>query len=279
MDIWNNMLAGMTQATLVTFVGYPFDIVKAKQQIDGNKNQTWGIIKNTLKYEGVAGFYRGSSMPLISHMIKRPIQYPISEYLKTTYATNDNSKLNTISKNYLIGIGCGFIGPIFGTPFQVIKVGMQTSGKKSYKNSIVYAKSIVEKHGAFSLYRGFIPTVIKDCVFGGSFLGTYYTFRDFIGTNTWYKNFFNGSMAHCITWFTFIPIDYIKTNIQKASNQRNSPTIKSVIVEGYHKGGLKIFWKGVIPACLRTIPVSGIAMIGYELVREHLNTNSSKGSP
>jgi hypothetical protein len=98
-----------------------------------------------------------------------------------------------------------------------------------------------------------------------SFIGNYYTLRDVIGSDVWYKNFFNGSLAHCLTWLILIPIDHVKTTIQKSEIKL---TIREAVATTYRKGGVRIFWKGVIPACLRTIPVSGISMIGYEKIRK-----------
>lgn len=111
----------------------------------------------------------------------------------------------------------GPIGAVFGTPLQVIKVGMQTSGSNQYKNSWSFAKHHYRKHGGVSgFYRGLVPTMAKDCLFGASFVGHYYTLRDFWGTDKWYKNFASGAIAHCATWGLLIPIDYVKTTIQKS---------------------------------------------------------------
>jgi hypothetical protein len=60
----------------------------------------------------------------------------------------------------------------------------------------------------------------------------------------------------------------VKTTIQRSSKPI---TIKEVISETIQKDGPRAFWRGVHPACLRTIPVSGIAMTGYELVRKWLH--------
>lgn len=265
-----NLLAGMTQATLVTITGYPFDLVKAKMQAKRKVpyRNALDCVTQVVKQNGVTGLYRGSAMPWISHMIKRPAQFPISEYLKTRYAPSESEGWRRTTNNYLIGGISGLIGPIFGTPLQVIKVGMQTS--QTSENSFAYGRSLLQERGVAGFYRGFIPTVIKDSVFGGSFVGTYYTLRDGIGTDSWAKNFFNGAAAHCITWYLFIPIDYVKTNIQRASRGDTKPTIREVVLEGYRRGGWRIFWKGVVPACVRTIPVSGVAMTGYEMVRQAL---------
>ena len=265
-----NTLAGMTQATLVTITGYPFDLVKAQMQARRYPN-AWACVKDAVKTDGLLGLYRGSAMPWISHMIKRPAQFPVSEYLKRRFTTSSTSSWERIRNNYIIGSGCGVIGPLFGTPLQVVKVGMQTTSSKAFNSSFDYAKSEFKAKGLRGLYRGFGATMAKDCVFGGSFVGTYYTLRDKFGSDAWHKNFFNGAAAHCITWYLFIPIDYVKTNVQRATTSELKPTISGVIRRGYQVGGLRIFWKGVVPSCLRTIPVSGIAMTGYEFVRRSLN--------
>ena len=265
-----NTIAGMTQATLVTITGYPFDLVKVKMQAKREIPYRNAIecVKDVYKREGIMGMYRGSAMPWVSHMIKRPTQFPVSEYLKKRCSPKDDDRFKRIRNNYIIGSVSGIFGPIIGTPLQVIKIGMQTTGTGEFSNSWAYAKNEIKMKGISGLYRGFFPTVIKDGIFGGSFVGTYYSLRDYVGTDSWYKNFFNGAAAHCITWYLFIPIDYIKTNVQRASVK--NVTVLSVIKDGYRTSGMKIFWKGVVPACLRTIPVSGVAMTGYEFVRKTL---------
>ena len=72
-----------------------------------------------------------------------------------------------------------------------------------------------------------------------------------MGDDKLWKNFISGASAHCLTWVIFIPIDFVKTNIQKSKVKL---TISEVIISEYSKGGIKIFWKGLLPVTLRTIP-------------------------
>jgi len=257
-----NAAAGATQATLVTLVGYPFDLIKSRQQVGSYRNSI-DCLKSTVRTEGLLGLYRGSMMPLFSHLFKRPIQYPIAEYMK--------HKLDPITTgyfhNYAIGAVNGLIGPFLGTPLQVVKVGVQTSDGADMKNSRKYIEHTYRKFGLRGFYRGFGPTMMKDTLFGASFLGHYYTLRDIIGTDAWWKNFTSGATAHCLTWYTLIPIDHIKTKVQRSET---GLTVRQAITDSYRKGGVRIFWKGVLPACVRTIPVSGVAMVGYEMVRSRL---------
>ncbi|VBB18589.1 mitochondrial carrier [Yasminevirus sp. GU-2018] len=268
-----NVVGGCVQATLVTITGYPFDLVKSRLQ-SGMYPNSMSCITGTIRNEGFIGLYRGSAMPWLSHMLKRPVQYPISEYFKKKVGESGVTKSENTFYNYLIGGATGLLGPVFGTPLQVVKVSMQTSmqaqnqstsnSDAKMKNSWEYIKYNYNKNGIKGFYRGFVPTAMKDSVYGASFIGTYYTLRDAVGTDAWYKNFFSGATAHCITWCIFMPIDFVKTAVQKSEKK---VSIAEVVKTSYRAHGVTVFWKGVIPACLRTIPVSGVAMMGYERIR------------
>jgi hypothetical protein len=46
-------------------------------------------------------------------------------------------------------------------------------------------------------------------------------------------------------------------------------SIASAISMTLQRYGIAGFWRGVLPACIRTIPVSGVAMVGYEWIRKY----------
>jgi hypothetical protein len=257
-----NIIGAITQATLVTVVGYPFDLVKT--QLQANKNtSTLKCVHNIIKQGGLKNLYRGSAMPWISHMIKRPIQYPLSEYLQTTLKNNGYILPHY---NYIVGGISGVYGSMIGTPLQVVKVSIQTHNNS--KNSLDYIKHNLKKNGVKGFYRGFIATATKDFMFGSCFIGTYYTLRDMVGNDIWWKTFISGSIAQSFTWSLLIPADFVKTSIQKSEIKIS---VRDVVKANYNNYGIKVFWKGVIPACIRTIPVSGIGMVGYETVRRYLD--------
>ena len=253
-----NTVAGATQASLVTIVGYPFDTVKSRMQTHGYLS-SFHCVRSTIQKEGVRALYRGGTMPWLSHLVKRPLQFPISEWMK---------REQVITNNYLIGGVTGPLGAVFGTPLQVVKVGMQTSNQELHKTSWSFIRQRYESLGLLSFYKGFVPTLMKDCLFGASFVGHYYTLRDLLGSDAWYKNFASGATAHCATWAALMPIDYVKTTIQRNATPL---TIRQVVRSTVRERGPFAFWKGLGPACARTIPVSGIAMTGYEFVRSLFN--------
>jgi hypothetical protein len=176
----------------------------------------------------------------------------MSEYIK--YKINSNGFTSPFY-NYLIGGTAGICGSIIGTPMQVVKVSMQANDSQKINNSIQYVKYNYHANGLSGFYRGFMATAIKDFMFGASFVGSYYTLRDYVGTDVWWKSFLSGATAQCFTWATLIPMDFIKTNIQKSETNVG---MKYVIMSNYKKHGIRVFWRGVVPACTRTIPISEV---------------------
>lgn len=260
-----NLLAGVTQATAVTIVGYPFDFVKARLQTGNYRNSVHCIV-SSVRAEGFSVLYRGATAPWISHLIKRPVQYPMAEWMKKQFGVD--GKAVRPSDNYLIGGVTGAAGPAIGTPLQVVKLGMQTTKAGEY-TTLSYLQHLIQTKGPQSLYRGFTATATKDVLFGASFLGHYYTMRDHFEVNPYglpanVTIFFSGASAHCGTWLLLIPIDTIKSRVQRAGETRS---VKAIIASTIREDGILALWRGVVPACVRTIPVSGFAMVGYEWTR------------
>lgn len=251
------LLGGFMNATVVTVLGHPPDMFKVKMQ-SGQYSNYLHCIKDIYKNQGFIGFYKGSSMPWVSHGLKRPIQYAIAEQWKRNQVFG-----NGPYSNYITGLFQGSIGTILGNPLQVIKIRAQTNEHSTIQNILF----IWESKGPIGFYRGFIPTLMKDSIFGMSFLGNYYTLRDRYGSDSFQQNFINGAVSHCITWMIFIPIDTIKTNVQKSINKPTFDVIKSI----HTNYGIIGFWRGIIPACIRTVPLSGCAMMSYEGVRNIMN--------
>ena len=99
------LLPGVSHALTVTIVGYPFDTIKTRLQDDKKYKGSIDCLKKILKNEGTCGLYRGMSSPMISHLLKRPYQFPIFDYLKNEVELN----------NYTAGAISGISGSIFGT--------------------------------------------------------------------------------------------------------------------------------------------------------------------
>jgi len=107
---------------------------------------------------------------------------------------------------------------------------------------------------------------MKDSVFSSAFLGNYFTFKklQIVQDAGHVGNFMAGGVAHMITWAAFIPIDHVKTQVQKGDK---SVTVRSVVSNTIRSGQYKTLWRGIGPALLRIFPMSGTGMVVYEFVR------------
>lgn len=248
---YKQIIPGIMNAISITLIGHPIDTMKTMLQSNVHKN-----VFDCMKNEGFKGLYRGMSPTLVSHLLKRPIQFPINDYLK------DNFGLG----RYTAGFIAGGSMSIIGTPLQVIKVNCQVSKTNEYKNAFDFIPKYYQINGLKGFYKGFKITLTKDVLFGGSFLGTY----DLIKSNLPNHKgviFVSGALAHCATWSVLIPVDNIKTKVQKS---KTPLAISEAVKTTIKTEGIKGLWKGILPACARTIPVTGFSMIVYEYARDYV---------
>jgi hypothetical protein len=70
-----------------------------------------------------------------------------------------------------------------------------------------------------------------------------------------------------VTWSTMIPIDYVKTQIQRS---KTPTTIMKVVRDTIKSGGVLRLWNGVLPATIRIGPVSGLGMVAYEMACKYV---------
>ena len=231
-----------------------------------------GIIKN----EGVSNFYKGGLISLLSHVSKRPLQFSLGEYLKKEKYLDGTG----LAKNFIIGVSSGIIISPIATPFQVLKIRKQTNvSKESMCKDFLY---IYKNNGISGIYRGMFPTVMRDCLFSAGLMGFYYSLRDIFGSGIKQVkiydqvvpillDFINGSFSYCFTWSLLMPLDFIKTTVQKSDQKSEVKNkISDIIITNYKQNGISVFWRGLLPTCIKTFPVSGIAMTGYEYTRKIL---------
>lgn len=269
-DYTTSLVPGASQAIVATLVGYPMETTKTRLQT-GMYNSTFECVKSTIRKEGFASFYRGVSSPLISHLLKRPYQFAIAEMIKSNKVLDKFSVFRDreLLQNYMIGLSIGMTGALFGNPLQIIKVQSQLARKGEYRGVSSIVRGIYKNRGIRGFYQGFRWTMFKDASFGSMFVGTYFTLRDQFPDTLMYKAV-SGSMAHAVSWFCLIPIDNVKTNMQKRDQNM---TGSQYVINTIKKNGIRYLWRGVVPACVRTVPVSGAGMLVYEATRNFMSPN------
>lgn len=209
-------LSGAISGTVQTIVGHPFDTIKTRIQ---NQNKISFCIRN---------LYRGVTYPLLSSAIINAGIFGITE---TCYHHTNNYFVS----GFISGV---LMTPVI-TPFELLKVQKQN-----------------RYTGNINIFRGIIPTVIRESIGASVYFGTYFIFRNE------YNILLSGGLAGFFSWLLTYPIDSVKTRIQSSDTM----TIKEAI----NKGNL---WRGFGTCSVRCIIVNALGFYVYERVKTCLRQN------
>ncbi|CAD6898935.1 unnamed protein product [Tilletia caries] len=132
-DIWvqqhRTVVTAGTASLVSTIASFPFDSVKSRLQVKYYPS-IWACGRAVLEEEGLAGFFRGVTIPLITITFVRTSSFSIYYNTKSALHTRgyaaDSSKLSHIA---LSGLAGGFTSGVIiscgSAPFELVKVQRQ----------------------------------------------------------------------------------------------------------------------------------------------------------
>ncbi|KAE8216520.1 hypothetical protein CF327_g377 [Tilletia walkeri] len=132
-DTWvqqhRTVVTAGTASLVSTIASFPFDSVKSRLQVKYYPS-IWACGRAVLEEEGIAGFFRGVTIPLITITFVRTssfsIYYNTKDALHTRGYVADSSKLSNIA---LSGLAGGFTSGVIiscgSAPFELVKVQRQ----------------------------------------------------------------------------------------------------------------------------------------------------------
>ena len=332
-----NLLAGGGSGCLETILTYPLDLVKTRLQLESSmknienspKQETtlprgegynrygriFGMIHNIIQKDGWTALYRGLSSPLISEVPRRAVKFSSNGYYtesikKAFYNQNTknedmaNKMLNPLTIiSLLAGTFTGFTEAIFHTPFEVVKIRMQSEEYRHLRNSMECAKTIFEKERFIGLFRGLESYLLRQGLWNGLYFGGItqlkisFPLDDFIPamesnskekTERKHKNktefqimmhnFFVGLTAGSFATVVNTPLDVAKTRIQHQNTIQSTKTLFGysttsslhVLKEIFIQEGFKACFKGCAARLIRSTPGSGILLVFYEFFSSKL---------
>ena len=118
------------------------------------------MVRRTAKTEGITALYKGIKPPIIAETPKRAIKFFVFGY-GNKYLTQ-NTQMSVGLCGSLAGLGSGVTEAVFVTPFERVKILLQTQkgslkGKESQLCNEILKYSFIESKGAMqqlkSVYR------------------------------------------------------------------------------------------------------------------------------
>lgn len=291
-------------------VGHPFDTIKVRLQTS-DKSQFGGPVqcmKETFRKEGVAGFYKGATPPLVGWMFMDSIMLgsltfyrklllntvffpntmPASQSSLTrassTAEAQQPPKLPTIGHG-LAGIMAGATVSFIAAPVEHIKARLQIqySSKKSerlYSGPIDCVKKIYKFHGIPGIYHGLLATLFFRTFFF-AWWASYDVFTRLFSEKTNLStpaiNFWAGGLSAQVFWLTSYPSDMVKQKIMTDplagglnDGVKRFPNWKSAAQTVYRENGVKGYYRGFLPCFLRAFPANAVALVAFEGVMRAL---------
>ncbi|KAF8836948.1 mitochondrial carrier [Paxillus ammoniavirescens] len=202
---------------------------------------------------------------------------------------------------FLAGTGCGIVTSLVATPTELIKIRQQNvlAYDPSHASAAKVAMAIFKQHGVRGLYRGLAATALRDTGYGTYFLAYEATCRHFKPPSArpvdadhssllseidaeaysmpWSVLFLAGGLAGIAGWLATFPMDLVKTRMQSSDSSTTKPstakfpkdpfrTILSTAIHSYRTEGSSVFFRGLTPTLIRSVPVNIATFSVYESV-------------
>ena len=214
------LLGGLCGGISEIITTYPLDTIKTHLQIYPYKYNGIFHCGNQLVFNyGLRSLYKGMNASLAQVGGKAAIRFTVYDYINNLLTDNTGNLSN--SKKLISGLLAGSIESIIWTaPTERIKILQQ---KNSNDKLNIY--KIINKYVFKSLYKGTIPTIIKQSTSVGSRFWLYSILKDkFMDSNRNISSI-NTLLIGCIagSFSTILnhPFDVIKSNIQGNQTQKN----------------------------------------------------------
>lgn len=237
------VISAIAASLVSTLAGYPLDSLKSRLQASRVPITVLSQAAQVWREEGVAGFYRGFWIPLVTISFVRAASFTI--YNETKEALHER---NVLARARLVdvagsgGLGGALAGALisFGSaPFELVKVRRQLEYSIAEAKGIHIVKppntwqavcDIVRQSGISGLYNGFRLHFLRDTSGTALYFLEYDSMRHLFGrlpsgeqgkVPSWLPihasllPFLCGSFAGVSSWALIYPLDVVKTKVQQ----------------------------------------------------------------
>jgi len=249
-------VAGFAYGACTVVVGQPFDTLKTlKQTGDMSHKSMSSLAKWLWSTSGISGFYRGGGALLLGGGLMRSAQFGVYTNALSSIQAYQGKKTapherflgvfdpQVVVAGFWGGIGRGLVE----APFEFIKVRRQLVSKWTFRD-LLSGSGVTLFRNSF-LFSSFVIYIdlSKQLVPGG--LGPFLT----------------GAICSNLSWFTFWPLDVVKSRIQsgKYEGQGMFSILRDTVKQGH-------MYRGLLPGLTRSFVANGCSMEVYVRVEKWL---------
>ncbi|XP_071483310.1 mitochondrial uncoupling protein 4-like [Diadema antillarum] len=285
-------------ATVAETVTYPLDITKTRLQIQGEVaaakhygNEAAipyrGMVRTALgivEEEGLFKLWQGVTPAIYRHIVYTGCRMGAYEYIRDNIFGKNPDGTFPVWKAVIAGSTAGAFGQFLSSPTDLVKVQMQTEGRRRLegkpprvKTAFKCFKQILAEGGIRGLWKGWVPNVQRAALVNMGDLTTYDTAKHLILKHTSLQDNFitHGLSSICsglVAATVSTPADVVKTRIMnQGSDDRGRPLLykssMDCLLKSVKQEGFWSLYKGFFPIWARMAPWSLTFWISYEEIR------------
>ncbi|KAI8985096.1 mitochondrial carrier domain-containing protein [Pilobolus umbonatus] len=215
-------------AVLTMTLTNPLDVVKTRHQektTTGNRayKGTRDAFSKILKSEGPFALWRGLAPGLMMALPSTAIYFVGYDYIRDQTSTRFSGTLIDSYSPLWAGGLARTISALVVSPLELLRTRMQSAdGVHGFKGVMRGIKIMVEREGPKALWRGLIPTMMRDVPFSAVYWTGYERIKQDLSLYTnmthFQISFASGASSGMIAAFITTPFDVIKTQRQVSTD-------------------------------------------------------------
>ncbi|KAH8249685.1 hypothetical protein KR032_011468 [Drosophila birchii] len=244
-------------------------------------------IKNMVKNEGFTSIYSGFSAMIARNFLFNSVRVVLYDIFRRPFLYVNERNEETLRTHWALGCGftAGCIAQGLANPFDIVKVRMQTEGRRrqlGYEprvNNMVQAFADIYKHdGLPGMWRGVGPSCLRACLMTAGDVGTYDLSKRMLKRQLNLEEGiplrFGASMCAGFTASVLsTPADVVKSRMMNQPVDENGKNLLyknslDCIRKLVKEEGVLTLYKGFIPIWFRLGPFSVIFWLSIEQLRQ-----------
>lgn len=286
-------IASYTAGMCGVLAGFPLDNLKTRMQTHKFQSMR-DCAQDTLRHEGLFGFFRGVVPPLLTTSLLKSIAFTLYERVRRELRQSlQTNGIHPVSECFVAGFTSGTVVAALSAPLDMVKVQMQLQhlSKRSitqntvmdpkYSSSWHCFRTLLKQGGIGLLYRGFAPQVWRE----GLGFGTYFASYEYLCMKmspTGRRQdagplvfFLSGGISGMLIWTVIFPFDLVKARLQNEAtmpqNMRTYTGAWDCVRKTWNTGRIRAFYSGISPSLLRAFPVHSLIFLVYETTLATIN--------
>ncbi|XP_071043885.1 solute carrier family 25 protein Shawn isoform X3 [Parasteatoda tepidariorum] len=233
------------------------------------KKREDAFIKIT-KYEGISSLWSGLVPTLFMSVPSTVIYFTLYDKFREKLA---HSTSLPKEMDFWIPVFAG-VSARAGTvtavsPIEFLRTKMQSEKIDTFR---LYEniKELIKNKGILSLWRGLIPTLLRDAPFSAIYWSVYEQLKLHQDHPSILKTLIFGALSGSVAATITLPFDVIKTIRQSdlgiaVHHSTNKGSMLAVLKNLYLKGGINSLFAGLVPRLMKVAPACAIMITSYEM--------------